>query len=153
MKRKRRPSDRHLPRLQDTVRLTADGFAKFLGDLEARVMHAIWQIGEPASAREVHARVADEHKVELLTVITVLNKLVTKGLLSRAKKDDLFHFQARLSEQEFMAKASRKMVEGILSLSPDAVAASLVDVLAERDPQQLADLARLIRKRMKEQEG
>ena len=148
---KRTPRDKHLPRLQDTVRLSADGFAKVLGDLEARVMHAVWQIGTPASAREVHERVTREHKVEVLTVITVLNKLVAKGLLSRAKKEDLFHYQARLSEQEFMAHASRTVVEGILSLAPDAVAASLVDVLAERDPEQLAELAKLIRKRMKEQ--
>lgn len=150
----KRPSrDKSLPRLQDTVRLSADGFAKVLGDLEARVMHAVWWIGEPASAREVHERVTREHKVELLTVITVLNKLVAKGLLSRAKQDDLFHYEARLSEQEFMAHASRMVVEGILSLAPDAVAASLVDVLAERDPEQLAELAKLIRKRMKEQGG
>lgn len=116
-------------------------------------MEAIWRIGDAASAREVHECVARQHKVELLTVITVLNKLVAKGLLSRAKKDDLFHYQARLGEQEFMAHASRRVVEGVLSLAPDAVAASLVDVLAERDPEQLAELAKLIRKRMKEQGG
>ena len=153
MSPKRSSRDKKPPRLQDTVRLSADGFAKVLGDLEARVMHAIWGIGAPASARDVHERVMREHKVELLTVITVLNKLVAKGLLSRAKKDDLFHYQARLTEQEFMTHASRKVVEGILSLAPDAVAASLVDVLAERDPAQLAELAKLIRKRMKEQGG
>ncbi|MEX2154217.1 MAG: BlaI/MecI/CopY family transcriptional regulator [Gemmatimonadaceae bacterium] len=150
---KRSSRDKRLPRLQDTVRLSADGLAKVLGDLEARVMQTVWRIGAPASAREVHERVTRDHKVELLTVITVLNKLVTKGLLSRAKRDELFHYQARLSEQEFMTHASRKVVEGILSLAPDAVAASLVDVLAERDPDQLAELAKLIRKRMKEQGG
>lgn len=153
MSPKRSSRDKKPPRLQDTVRLSADGFAKVLGDLEARVMHAVWGIAAPASARDVHERVMREHKVELLTVITVLNKLVAKGLLSRAKKEDLFHYQARLTEQEFMAHASRKVVEGILSLAPDAVAASLVDVLAERDPDQLAELAKLIRKRMKEQGG
>lgn len=140
-----------LPRLQDTVRLSADGFAKILGDLEARVMQAVWSLGAPASAREVHELVARAHKVELLTVITVLNKLVAKGLLSRAKQDELFHYDARITEQELMTIASRKVVESILSLAPDAVAASLVDVLAERDPEQLAELAKLIRKKMKQQ--
>ena len=150
----RRPGgDGKSPRLQDTVRLSADGFAKVLGDLEARVMHAVWDLGAPASAREVHEKVARKHKVELLTVITVLNKLVAKGLLRRAKRDDLFHYEARLSEDEFMTHASRRVVEGILSLAPDAVAASLVDVLAERDPEMLAELGRLIRKRLREQGG
>jgi predicted transcriptional regulator len=153
MTRKREARSRGVPRLQETVRLTADGLAKVLGDLEARVMQAVWRIGEPASAREVHEVVTRAHRVELLTVITVLNKLVSKGLLSRAKREDLFHYRARMSEQEFMAHASRMVVEGILSLAPDAVAASLVDVLAERDPEQLAELAKLIRKRMREQGG
>lgn len=138
-------------RLQDTVRLSADGLAKVLGDLEARVMHAVWSIDAPASAREVHEMVARRHKVELLTVITVLNKLVAKGLLSRAKQDEVFHYKARLDEPEFMSLASRRVVEGVLTLAPDAVAASLVDVLAERDPEQLAELAKLIRRKMKEQ--
>ena len=38
----------------------------------------------------------------------------------------------------------------ILSFGPEAVAASLVDVLAERDPEQLAELAELIRRRLAE---
>jgi len=134
--------------MHDTIRLSARGLAKVLGDLEARVLRAVWKAARPATAREIHLRVIKQHKVELLTVITVLNKLVGKGVLIRAKKDDLFHYRARMSEEEFMASASRRIVEGILSLGPQAVAASLVDVLAERDPEQLAELGRLIRRRL-----
>jgi predicted transcriptional regulator len=151
-KPKRAKRDSRLPQIQTTVRLGAEGLAKVLGDLEARVMRAVWRIGDPAPARVVHARVARDHKVELLTVITVLNKLVGKGLLARAKRDDLLHYEARYTEEEFTTLASRRVVEGILSFGPEAVAASLVDVLAERDPEQLAELGRLIRRRLKEQE-
>ena len=148
-----RPRKRPAPRLQDTVRLSAEGLAKVLGDLEARVMQIVWALDRPASARVIHAVVAEEHKVEPLTVITVLNKLVAKGLLARRKRDDLFHYEATFTEAEFMAHASRRVVEGILSFGPEAVAASLVDVLAEQDPEQLEELGRLIRKKLKEQEG
>lgn len=147
-----RPRKRQAPRLQDTVRLSAEGLAKVLGDLEARIMRIVWSLDGPAPARVVHARVAREHKVEPLTVITVLNKLVAKGLLSRRKRDDLFHYEASFSEAEFMAHASRRVVEGILSFGPEAVAASLVDVLAEQDPEQLEELGRLIRRKLREQE-
>jgi predicted transcriptional regulator len=136
--------------LQDTVRLSAEGFAKVLGDLESRVLHAVWDLGKPVPARTVHERVAKKHPVSPLTVITVLNKLVSKGLLSREKRGDLLHYEARMSEEEFRSHVSRRVVEGILSFGPDAVAASLVDVLAERDPGQLAELGRLIRRRLKE---
>lgn len=145
-------STQRSPRIQDTVRLSADGLAKVLGDLEARVMRAVWDLARPSPARAVHARVTRHHRVELLTVITVLNKLVAKGFLRRAKRPDLLHYEARLDEDEFLAQASRRVVEGVLSLGPDAVAASLVDVLAERDPERLADLGRLVRRRLREQE-
>lgn len=141
------------PRLQDTVRLSAEGLAKVLGDLEARVMRAVWSLRKPSSARIVHKQVIDDHDVALLTVITVLNKLVVKGLLIRAKQDEIYHYKARLTETEFRTLASQRVVSGILSLGPQAVAASLVDALAEHDPEQLTELRRLIRRKLKEQEG
>ena len=49
-----------------------------------------------------------------------------------------------------MPLASRRGVEGGLAFHPDAVAASFVDVLAERDPERLAELARLIDRRLRE---
>jgi predicted transcriptional regulator len=136
--------------VQDTVRLSAEGLGKVLGDLEARVMRAVWKIGRPAAARSVYEHVTREHDVAIHTVITVLNKLVRKRLLRRTKKQDLLHYEAVWSETEFMAMASRRVVEGILSFGPDAVAASFVDVLAERDIDQLAELQQLIRRRLKE---
>lgn len=139
------------PQLQDTVRLSADGLAKVLGDLEARVLRTVWALGKPAPVRAVYDRVVVEHPVALLTVTTVLNKLVAKRVLTRHKVGDLLHYAARLTEGEFMAHASRRVVEGILSFAPDAVAVSLVDVLAERDPEQLAELGRLIRHRLEEE--
>jgi predicted transcriptional regulator len=150
-KNRKRRQDDAAPRLHDTVRLSAAGIAKVLGDLEARVLQAVWDLGKPAPARAVYERVAEEHPVAPLTVTTVLNKLVEKRILHREKVDDLLHYSARMTEAEFVAHASRRVVEGILSFRPDAVAASMVDVLAERDPEQLAELARLIRRRMREQ--
>lgn len=114
-------------------------------------MRAVWDLARPASARTVHERVVRRHDVALLTVITVLNKLVDKRLLTRAKRDDLLHYEPRWSEEEFMAHASRRVVEGVLSFGPEVVASSLVDVLAERDPAQLAELGRIIQRRLKDQ--
>ncbi len=138
------------PKLQDTIRLSADGLAKVLGDLEARVLRAVWAIGRPATARDVHVRVVRAHQVSPLTTITVLNRLVAKRVLTRTRTDDRLHYAARLDEAAFMAHASRRVMEGIVSFGPDAVAASLVDVLAERDPKQLEELARLVRRKLRE---
>jgi predicted transcriptional regulator len=147
-KQKPRGGDLEPPRLHDTVRLSADGFAKVLGDLEARVMRAVWELERPAPARAVHERVVREHEVALLTVITVLNKLVEKNLLRRKKQDGLLHFQACWTQDELRAHVARRVVDGILSFGPAAFAASFVDALAEQDPSQLAELERLIHRRL-----
>lgn len=138
-------------RLQDTIRLSAEGLAKVLGDLEARVLRVVWEIDRPSPAREVHEQVHRDHTVAIHTVITVLNKLVTKGLLRRQKRGNLLHYEPLLSEEEFLAQTSRRVVEGILSLGPQAVTASFVDVLADSDRGQLEELARLIERRLREQ--
>jgi predicted transcriptional regulator len=140
------------PRFQDTVRLSAEGYAKVLGDLEARLMRVVWRVGAPSTARALHEQVVGEHDVALLTVVTVLNRLVDKGLLTRAKRGDVFHYATRLSEAQFRSLASERVVRGILALGPEAVAASLVDALAQHDPQQLAELGRLVRRKLREQE-
>jgi predicted transcriptional regulator len=139
------------PRLQDTVRLSADGLAKVLGDLESRVMEVVWAFGSPVPARTVADKVREEHLVAPLTVITVLNKLVAKGLLTRRARAGLLHYTAVMTEGEFRAHVSRRVVDGILSFGPEAVAASFVDAIAERDPEQLAALGRLVRQRLREQ--
>jgi predicted transcriptional regulator len=138
-------------RLQDTIRLSADGVAKVLGDLEARVLQTMWDLGRPASAREVHDAVVAMHSVAPLTTVTVLNKLVDKKVLTRRKVDDLYHYEPTMTEAAFRAQVSRRVMEGILSFGPEALSASLVDVLAERDPAQLEELGRLIRRRLGEQ--
>lgn len=135
-------------RVHDTIRLSAEGIAKVLGDLEARVMQAAWVLATPASARTVHARVVTEHAVALHTVITVLNRLVVKGLLRREKRDGVLHYQACLTEDAFREQTARRMVQGILSFGPAALAASFVDALAQLDPEALREMDRRIQRRL-----
>ena len=113
-------------------------------------MRVVWGMSGAAPARAIYEAVARDHAVTIHTVITILNKLVEKGLLRRERRGDLLHFSPRVSEQEFRATAARRVVEGILSFGPDAVTASFVDVLAEADPEQLARLGELVRRRLEE---
>ncbi|MBK7906331.1 MAG: BlaI/MecI/CopY family transcriptional regulator [Gemmatimonadetes bacterium] len=135
------------------MNLSGSGVGTVLGELEARLMRLCWDAARPLSARDIHDRLRAEHPVSPLTSTTVLNRLVRKGFLSRGRVDGLLHFTARVDESEFVSQASRRAVEGILSLGAEAVTASIVDVLAERDPEQLAELARLIRRKLREQDG
>lgn len=137
------------PRLHSSVRLDAEGLAKVLGDLELRIMRAAWEIGSPATGREVFERVAVAHDVAILTVVTVMNRLVEKRLMKREKRDGLLRYEPSMTESELHEYAVRRLVEGVLSLGRSAVSVSFVDALAEQDPEQLAELDRLVQRRLR----
>ena len=55
-----------------------------------------------------------------------------------------------MSREQFAAYASRYVVQRIVGLGAAAVASSLVDVLAEAAPDQLAELGRLVRRKLRD---
>jgi predicted transcriptional regulator len=132
------------------MRLSAAGAAMLLGDLEHRVLEAAWGAKAPATARTLFQRVARTHDVVYITCVTVANRLVEKGLMMRVKQDDIFHYAPTITKADFTKRASRHVVQRLVTLGSAAVSASLVDVLAERDPEQLAELARLVKAKMDE---
>jgi predicted transcriptional regulator len=67
--------------------------------------------------------------------------------MTRVKQDDVYHYAPTITKAEFTQRASRHVVQRLVTLGSAAVSASLVDVLAERDPEQLAELARLVQER------
>lgn len=133
-----------------TLRLTSAGTAMLLGDLEHRILQAAWTFKRPATARDLHEKVARTHKVVYITSVTVANRLVQKGILRREKQDDIFHYSATMTREEFSERATRHVMQRVVGLGTAAVSASLVDVLAERDPAQLEELGRLVRRKLKE---
>lgn|GEM_PF-1585464 len=139
---------------QTTLRLTATGAAMLLGDLEHALMEAAWTLDYSASARELYDMVFERRAIEYITAVTVLNRLVSeKQLMQRKKVDNLFRYSATVSREAFMQRASRHVVERVLALGADAVSASMVDVLAERDPEKLAELGRMVRRKLRESDS
>ena len=122
-----------------------------LGDLEQRVIDAAWKLNRPSTARELYEVVARRHDIAYITAVTVANRLVEKGLMRREKLDQVFHYSPTLTQEDFLLHASRHVVRRILGLGARAVTSSLVDALAEHEPEQLAELGRLVRKKLKKE--
>ncbi|MGJ3508305.1 BlaI/MecI/CopY family transcriptional regulator [Enemella sp. A6] len=56
-----------------------------LGDLELRVMEALWAQDEPVSVRAVHADITTERDLAYTTILTVLDRLAKKGRVKRKR--------------------------------------------------------------------
>lgn len=111
------------------------------GDLEAAIMRAVWEHGEPISVRVIVDRLNEEREVAYTTVITVAERLREKGLLTRTRQGRAFLYEACLSADDYSAELMRQVLDSAESRSATllrfagqlaaAEAASLRAALAE----------------------
>ena len=106
------------------VRPKKTGVRAPLGDLEQEVMRHVWACGATGClGAELQEALESHHAVALSTVLTTLERLRDKGILTREREGKAYRYWALLSEEELQ----RRIVEGVLgdliSQFPQAVAA------------------------------
>lgn len=133
--------------MQDDPRL--DGL---LGDLERRVMDAVWARGQ-ASVREVQEDLAGRDGPAYTTVMTVMSRLADKGILTREKRGRAFLYRpAQPSSASFARRQARLRVRALLDQLGDVAIAGIVDELGEGSAEEREALAELVDE-LREREG
>ncbi|MCG8214009.1 BlaI/MecI/CopY family transcriptional regulator, partial [Brenneria goodwinii] len=83
------------------------GLNRFFGPLEAKIMDILW--AHPGSSiREVQTALEQDKDVNFNTVMTVMNRLVDKGLLGKSQKGRTSLYQPVQSKEEFMNDQSKE---------------------------------------------
>jgi predicted transcriptional regulator len=113
-----------------------------LGGLEAELLEALWAADEPLGARELSSMLAGPPRA-YTTVVTVLTRLVDKGLLERIGDGRRYRYQATGDPDQLTAKA----IEELLAAADDRRAVLTHLVTGTQDPELLAELAKLIEDR------
>lgn len=127
-----------------TFRLNQQGLARIFGELEAQVMDAVWQLEEP-TVQAVCDHLGPDHHYK--TVMTVLNRLVDKGVLTRQRRSRAFVYVARQSRDVFLSRVSAAVMGGLVRDFGSLAVAQFVEALDELDPEQLDELERLVQER------
>lgn len=133
----------------NNFRPTRKGLGCALGELEKDIMDILWTRGE-ITGREALADIRHLRDIAQTTVLTVLERLVKKGLVKKGKGESVYIYAPVLTKAEFTDKVSQEVMKGILDISTSSAIASLVDILADTDPEELDRLSRLIEKKKKE---
>ncbi|MBX5464473.1 MAG: BlaI/MecI/CopY family transcriptional regulator [Clostridia bacterium] len=118
-----------------------------LGPLERAVMEQLWKAGRPLSIREVLEALQPAYPVTFNTVMTVMNRLVEKGLLRRSGERRSYLYAPVLSRQEYLGRSSYQQMESLLAEMGPLALARFVDAAADADPTYLRRLAELIRQK------
>jgi predicted transcriptional regulator len=95
-----------------------------LAPLELECLSVLWPLGE-GTVRDIHRALATSRPRAYTTVLTIMDRLEQKGIVTRRKVGRAFRYQARLSAEEARLKAVEKIVAGFFDGSPEALAAHL----------------------------
>ncbi|MEV0197145.1 BlaI/MecI/CopY family transcriptional regulator [Nonomuraea sp. NPDC050691] len=79
-----------------------------LGELESTIMDRMWSYRRPASVRDVLEDLRREREIAYTTVMTVMDKLHTKGLLKREAVGKAYIYQSVSSKEAYTADQMRE---------------------------------------------
>jgi predicted transcriptional regulator len=121
-----------------------------LGPLEIAVMEILWEHGE-SNVHDVVEKLG--RPLAYTTVMTTLDRLYKKGLLSRHKSERAFLYSTRQTRLEFEHKRAGEFVAGFLNGPEPAgklLISCLVEAVGQKDEALLDELERKIRMKRKE---
>ena len=109
-----------------------------LGDLERAVMDTLWASSTPQTVRQVHAELSRTRSLAYTTVMTVLQRLTKKELVTQIRDDRAHRYTATRPREDLVASL---MVDALMSAdAPDSRQAALVSFVGQVDPGEIAAL-------------
>lgn len=95
---------------------------KVLGELETEVMEIVWRFGKPISVSDVVEVLKKKRNIAYTTVMTIMVRLVEKGILTRKLHGSSYLYQPKLSQEKFVARSVHNIfTSSISNLGQEAV--------------------------------
>lgn len=128
-----------------SFKLGEKGLTHIFGELEAKLMEAVWALDEP-SVQDVIDYLGGT--LNYKTTMTVLNRLVDKGVLQRRKAGRAFVYTPVASRDELLASVFDQMVRGMFGDDFRHIALTrMIETAESLDPQLLDDIVKLIQQK------
>jgi predicted transcriptional regulator len=117
-----------------------------LGPLERRVLDALWHRGSPGTVRDLQPEFAD---IAYTTLMTTLDRLFRKGILTREKARRAFVYAPRQSRAAFDSHRATVALLSAVERGDGArpVLSCFVDAIGDHDEELLDELEALVRQR------
>src|SRR3954470_17767084 len=126
------------------------GLAAVFGTLELRVLEALWAHGAEASVRDVLDAFP---AAAYTTVMTTMERLHRKGVLTRRKEGRAFLYRPVSSREEMESGlVTRAIAPFLRGESAQPILSCLVDEVTRHDERLLDELERLVREKRRQQE-
>jgi predicted transcriptional regulator len=114
-----------------------------LGELELAIMRLMWARGS-ATVREILRLLhADGRQLAYTTVMTVMGRLVSKGLLTRELDGKTHVYRTAQSEEELLQSVAAQRVQALVEEFGDLAIAQFLATVDELPPERRRQLERL----------
>lgn len=123
------------------IRMHEEGLNRFFGPLEARIMHCIWERGE-SSIKDVQSILNQHTPITFNAVMTVMNRLVEKGHLTKQVRNRLSYYQAAQTREQFITEQTKVVTTSLLEEFGDLVVNHMIDILDQASPESIEKLQR-----------
>lgn len=123
--------------------MNENGLNRFFGPLEAKIMEILWN-HEEMSIKDVQRILEQEKMTNFNTVMTVMNRLVEKGILQKRAEGRSSLFKPVQSRIDFLNAQSKEMTHELMDEFGNVVVSHMLDALEEVDEDLVAKLEQKI---------
>lgn len=123
------------------IKLDERGLARLFGELEARIMEAIWSL-DRATVHDICRHLGKDCNYK--TIMTVANRLVNKGALERRRCGRAFVYNSVAPRDLFLENVSRETAAALMEDFGAPAIAGLMDAVSEMAPEHIETLRKQI---------
>lgn len=130
-------------------KINESGLNRFFGPLEAKIMDILWNDVE-MTIKDVQQVLDKEKMTNFNTVMTVMNRLVDKGILEKRADGRSSLFKPVQSRVEFLSEQSKEMTNELMDEFGNVVVSHMLDALEDVDDDLVAKLEQKIKELKKD---
>ena len=113
---------------------------RILGDLESEIMEIVWQQQVPIAVRDVTEKLQKKRKIAYTTVMTVMGRLVEKGILPRKPHGVSSLYETAVPRDTFVANTVHHIFTSTVSALGSASAAYFIKEIQKISPKKRKEL-------------
>lgn len=130
-------------------KINESGLNRFFGPLEAKIMDILWNDVE-MTIKDVQQVLDKEKMTNFNTVMTVMNRLVEKGILEKRVEGRSSLYKPIQSRAEFLSEQSKEMTNELMDEFGNVVVSHMLDALEDVDDDLVAKLEQKIKELKKD---
>lgn len=121
-----------------------EGLNRFFGPLEVKIMNILW-LSDGMSIKDVQSILNQESPISFNTVMTVMNRLLEKGHLSKDTRgkgrNRVTVFEPVQTKEQFLHVQTKAVTDGLIQEFGDLVVGHMIDALEDADSELINKLS------------